>query len=561
VKILGLNDSHDSGAALIENGEIKAAVNEERLIRSKLCWGFPSNAIIETLKIADSEPGDIDLIAIASKSLPATTKAHPYQEGILFEESNRKLGATLGRSMGWFFERDAWIPFHKAFGIPKFIKRRKILLELLKKMGFDCPVKFYDHHLCHAASAYFTSGKKESLILTEDAAGDALSATVSIGKKGEIERLKEIDSFNSIAKYYSYVTVLSGFKEGKHEGKITGLAAHGEPRFEEDFRNMIRFKNGGFANVSHLRHEAAKNRIRAFWNNSGKEDLAASVQKFIEEEMKELASYWIDQTGVKDISVAGGIFANVRVNQEIVENTDAESIFVHPHMGDGGLALGAALQAFSTEKKLKPFSIEDVYFGNTPGEAPEGIEKDFRLVESNSLETEVADLLKKEKVVGLCNGRMEYGPRALGNRTILANPNKQEINDVLNKRLKRTEFMPFAPVFEPSMAPGHLNKYKNAVYPAKFMTITFYTKGLEGAPAIVHVDNTARPQVVKRNTNKSYHDMISAFRDVTGIPCLINTSFNVHEEPIVCRAEDAFKSYEQNCVDALVLNNELYLKK
>ncbi|MCX6802571.1 MAG: hypothetical protein NT067_05690 [Candidatus Diapherotrites archaeon] len=567
MKILGVSDSHDSGAAVIEDGAILAAVNEERLIRSKLCWGFPSNSIIKVLELAKLAPGDIDLIAVASKNLPITEKAHPYQEGILFEESNRMLASKLGRRMGWFFETQHWVRAHRLLGTPKYLSRKKALGAIFRKMGFNCPVKYFEHHQCHAASAYFTGGKKTALVITSDAAGDALSATVSRGEDGHLMRLKEVGSFNSLAKYYSYVTVICGFKEGRHEGKITGLAAHGKPVYLENLGQMIEFRNGGFSNKSHLRHEAAKKRILEFDASAKKEDLAASVQQFTEEEMKKFAKYWIGRTGIEDLVLAGGIFANVRINQELLENTGAKSVFIHPHMGDGGLALGAALYAYSLEKKLEPFAIDDVYFGNEPGEIKEGsrdseiIEKKYRRVETNSPETEVAALLKKELVVGLCNGRMEYGPRALGNRTILANPSKNEINADLNKRLKRTEFMPFAPVFEPEMAPPHLINYVRGQYPAKFMTITFYTEGLENAPAIVHIDNTARPQVIEKKANPAYFGMVRAFREETGIPCAVNTSFNVHEEPIVCTAHDALMSFEQGCIDALVLNGELFVKK
>jgi len=566
MKILGISDSHDSGAALIEKGKIKAAVNEERLIRSKLCWGFPLNSIKKALELSGLDAGDIDLIAIASKNLPITKRAHSYQEGILFEESNRRLGALLGKHFGWFFTTSHWIKMHKLIGLPRYLRRKNALGTLLKKMGFECPVKYYEHHLCHAASAYYTGGKKDALILTADAAGDALSATVSVGHNGKISRLKEVDSFNSIAKYYSYVTVICGFKEGRHEGKITGLSAHGEPIYLENFRKMIEFRDGGFVNKCYLRHDAAKQHILSFDKDFKKEDMAASIQRFIEEEMKKFTQYWIEKTGVNDLAVAGGLFANVRLNQELLENTNTQSIFIHPHMGDGGLAMGAALQAYATEKKLLPFKLTDVYFGNEPG----GIEKisedakllrKYRLIETNSIETEVAEILKNERVVGLCQGRMEYGPRALGNRTILANPNRREINNILNRRLKRTEFMPFAPVFESEIAAKHLKNYFKGKYPAKFMTITFYTKELESAPAIVHIDNTARPQVLERKINKLYFDIVKVFRELTKIPCLINTSFNVHEEPIVCTAHDAFKSFDQGCVDALVLNGELYVKK
>jgi len=324
-------------------------------------------------------------------------------------------------------------------------------------------------------------------------------------------------------------------------------------------------------NHSRSRHGSALRKMRLYLGDFSKENLAASVQLHLEQNMLKYVNYWVERTGLHDVVAAGGVFANVKLNQRIAESSAVKSFFVHPHMGDGGIAVGAALYALAGHRLsqgsvLKPEKLANVYFGPSFGqdEIQDALEKHgLRAKDSNDIEAETAQAVAKKKIVGFFQGRMEYGPRALGNRSILADPTDRKINDWLNKRLHRTEFMPFAPSALESSAAAFYENYGASAYPAKFMTITFGVpkEKEEIAPAVVHVDHTARPQVVDKITNKRYHNALRAYEDITGLPLLVNTSFNVHEEPIVCSPDDAIRSFEKDAVDVLVMENFIVEKK
>ena len=401
------------------------------------------------------------------------------------------------------------------------------------------------------------------MIITADASGDALSTTVSVAKEGNIKRVLELSSYNSIASYYSYVTQICGYKPSKHEGKITGLAAHGTPKYFNVFQKMIKYENGRIVNRSNSRHDMTLQKIKKRIKNYSKEDLAASVQCHLEENISKFISYWVHKTKISDVIVAGGIFANVKLNQRIAEIPTVESFFAHPHMGDGGIGVGAALYISMQEQldkgSFKPYKLQNVYFG--PEFSNAKIEEAITISglkgeNIKNIEKYVAEKIAQKKIVGHFNGRMEYGPRALGNRSILADPTDTTINDWLNKRLHRTEFMPFAPSILDTGAPNYYKKYEKSAYPAQFMTITFdTTKKALKAKAVVHIDHTTRPQVVSKEQNPRYYKILQLHKQITGLPLFVNTSFNIHEEPIVCTPADAIKSFNQGCVDVLVMGN------
>jgi len=275
----------------------------------------------------------------------------------------------------------------------------------------------------------------------------------------------------------------------------------------------------------------------------------------------------VDNTGLTDIVMAGGVFGNVKLNQRIAQIPKVTSLFIHPDMGDGGTALGAAFIEWEKElsKRGKSFlgkRLNNVYFG--PEYTDKNIEdalKKYSLPYEfhKDIECRIARLISEKKIIGRFNGRLEYGPRALGNRSIIAEPTDKTINDWLNKRLRRTEFMPFAPSVLDRAAPSLYKDYSKAAYAAEFMTITFDVEphAQKMAPAVCHIDNTARPQVVTKEQNPSYYKIIEEFEKITGIPIIVNTSFNMHEEPIVCTPEDAIRAFLDGSVDYLALGNYL----
>lgn len=571
MNILGIYEGHSSGAALITNKEIRAVISEERLSRIKMhdgrIHGFPFRSIKNVLKICKLTPEDIDIIAIAIE--PPLNLMLDCWSDLLRTRNFTWIFYFLQKLQGTKGPLNYFSPYYHQS------KRMRYIKKSLAELGFSPGThKIYvDHHMAHAASAYFTSAKDHCLIVTLDGKGDGLSGSVYLGEDGNITRLKRIPHYHSLGYFYSSITVMLGFKQSRHEGKITGLAAYGTP--DSAAYNVLKdtvsynLKDGGIK--FHLSEKIPFPLYPLFYSypfvlqykkmlqNFKREDVAAAAQRRLEEVVHEFIQHWVNSTKVFDVVAAGGIFANVKLNQKVLEMPEVNSLFIHPAMGDDGLALGAALYALSSVEPLDPVKLTHVYFGpeyddveieNALGEDNIQYEK------VNNIEKYIGSLLSEGKVIGRFDGRMEYGPRALGNRSILYKPTDPSVNDWLNKRLNRTEFMPFAPSILEEYASELYIKYDKGKYPAKFMTITFdVTKeGKKLAPAVVHVDGTARPQVVS-NENPSYQKIIRAFYEETGLPIIINTSFNMHEEPIVCSPKDAINAFKRGSVDVLAIGN------
>jgi carbamoyltransferase len=447
-------------------------------------------------------------------------------------------------------------------------RRSAIEQRLREDWGFTCPLRFIDHHFAHACSAYFTSGLDEATVITLDGAGDNTSSRVYWVKDGQFRQVNNVDSFNSLGNYYAYITHICGFKAQKHEGKIAGLAAYGEPIYADLLKQFISYEGGKTVNKGQVFYWAAVKAIeKALPKAYTREDLASSIQRVLEEVGCAYIQHWVGKTGCGDLALAGGVFANVKFNQAIYELDNVRSLFIHPGMGDEGLAVGAALALSASLEptagaRTAPTRLTDVYWGCRYGEREiaSAIEKSGLKAERvPDIERKVAELLAQGAVVARFKGRMEYGPRALGNRSILYQPTDPSVNDWLNKRLKRTEFMPFAPVTLAEFAEQCYENLSGARYPANFMTVTFNCTGWmkERCPAVVHVDGTARPQIVEQQTNPSYYRILDEYCKITGLPSLINTSFNMHEEPIVCSPEDAIRGFEDGHLDYLAIGNYL----
>ena len=568
--VLGIADSITSGAALVRDGRLVAAVNEERLDRNKMSMGFPRLSIAEVMRVAGVAPNEVDRVAVGTNHLFWRPEALPFID--YFRASKGRLRDSLLAAGGTFSPvlGNSAAARNVYFNLKKTLtsgRRRRIPQVLRDDFGIAAPVEFLDHHLCHAASAYYTSGFDESTVITFDGAGDGKCSRVYRVRRGDFEELHDLDSYDSVGNYYAYVTHLCGFQSHKHEGKITGLAAYGEPTYRDLLERYVSWDGPNVRNIGKcFDHSALAKLERDLPPDFSPEDLSASVQVVLEESVASYADHWVRQSGLPDVAIAGGVFANVKLNQRIHELGAVANLFVHPGMGDDGLAVGAALYESGRQTRYQPAPVmKDVYLG--PGFSDDEIdaairESGARVVEaSGPLERTVAELLADGKVVARCDGRMEYGPRALGNRTIMYQTTDPSVNDWLNKRLSRTEFMPFAPV---TLWEERHKCYRNlagAEESARFMTITFdcTDQMADQSPAVVHVDGTARPQLIRREDNPSYYRILEEYRAITGIPSLINTSFNIHEEPIVNTPSEAIKAFRSSELDALILGDRLVI--
>jgi carbamoyltransferase len=571
MKILGISDGMTGGTALIEDGKIIYAVHEERLIRAKMATGFPKQSISKILEDTQTKPEEIKAIAVATVNEFFREEAIAYNGWLMREQSPMKETLlSVASGVNQIFGARPFLQ-RSYYGLKSLTgrgRRKAIERRLREDWGFTCPIRFIDHHFAHACSTYYTSGLQDATVITMDGAGDNASSHVYLVKDGHFQKLWEVSSFNSIGNYYAYITHICGFKAQKHEGKITGLAAYGEPAYVDILKQFIAYETESTVNKGQVFYWAAVKAIeKALPPSYKKEDLASSIQQVLEEAGSRYIQHWVERTGCGDLALAGGVFANVKFNQRIHELNNVRSIFIHPGMGDEGLAVGAAfaldVMSDSTgSKKITSTKLTDVYFGPCYSEREingaieqAGLKAEY----APDIERKMAELLAQGAVVARFDGRMEYGPRALGNRSILYQPTDPTVNDWLNKRLKRTEFMPFAPVTLAEYADQCYENLDGAQYPANFMTITFNCTDWmkKHCPAVVHVDGTARPQLIDKNTNPSYYKIVDEYRKITDLPSVINTSFNMHEEPIVCSPADAIRSFMDGRMDYLAIGNYL----
>jgi carbamoyltransferase len=571
VLVLGIIDSKPSTAALLEDGRIVAAVAEERLCRKKMATGVPRQAIDEVLRLAGSAPSDVDRVAIAQRISvfqPEPTEWTGWFDGEQAPQvsSFDRLGSSLAPVLGHF--PPAWKMHHLLKGLV-FRERREALPRLLREEhGLTAPARFYDHHYCHATSAYYTSGLAEALVVTLDGGGDGLSGSVWVGREGRLRRLSRVDSFNSLGNFYSYVTALCGFRAEKHEGKITGLAAYGKPAYADILREFVGYREPGKIRYRiPVYHRSALRQLSArLPGDFDRADLAASVQLVLEEIGVAFVSHWLRRTGLRGLAVAGGVFANVKLNQRVHELEEVDRFFVHPAMDDGGLAVGGALAFLAARGPVPPpdliGTLPDVYLGPDygDGEIVRAIEEaGFEPSPRTDIHGAIADQLARGRVVARFHGRMEYGPRALGGRSILYRADDPSVNDWLNDQLQRTEFMPFAPAPLAEHAGRCFENLAGAEDSARFMTVTFdCTEEMRRAsPGVVHLDGTARPQIVDAETAPDLHGILMAYHGRTGVPSIVNTSFNMHEEPIVCSPADALRAFRLGHLDCLAIGDHL----
>ena len=569
--VLGIIDSKPSSAAILKDGQILSAIAEERLCRMKMASGMPRQAIKQVMLDAGVTAKDIDVVAVAQKV--SVFEPEPIPWNGWFDAKHAGKPRPFERISGTLAPIAGYIPFaQKAHHQLKGILSRKRLYQipelLEREYGITAPVKYYDHHFCHATSAYYTSNYDNALVVTLDGGGDGLSGSVYHGENGRLTRLSAVDSFNSLGNFYSYITHLCGFKAESHEGKITGLAALGQPAYIDILREFVSYEEPGQIQYTvPMYHRSALKQIASrLPENFDKADLAASVQLLLEEIGIQFIQYWLRKTGIRSIAVAGGVFSNVKFNQRVHELEEVDNFFVHPAMDDSGLAVGGAFAALADEPGADPARLlqrlKNVYFGTsyTDDEIRKAIDASgFEATYEPEITDTIAKLLAEGRVVARFTGRMEYGPRALGHRSILYQTTDPSINDWLNTHLLRTEFMPFAPATLQEYADECFDGLDGARDSARYMTITFNCteKMRQQSPGVVHVDGTARPQILDPDTAPDFYKIGMAYHKLTGIPSLINTSFNMHGEPIVCTPEDALRSFNQGKLDYLAIGNWL----
>ncbi|MBY0514484.1 MAG: hypothetical protein K2P78_11300 [Gemmataceae bacterium] len=600
MRVIGISPlDKDSTVSFMDDGRVLFACGEERLSRVKLQSGFPDRALKMGFERTGWDVGSVDAVAYAF--FDWDEEARLIREAMQLDARTGGAGTLRAAAARYSTAAKADYRVDRTTRIPgldteasEFVPRKSWLKRLaygtlassgwldwrahrslfadwakraiddhkqwsgelaagLKRFGLDrVPLRRFHHHDTHAANSFHASGYDRALAVTLDGYGSGCCGGVyAVGPDG-IRVLHRFAFPNSLGIFYEHVTSGLGFKPSRHEGKIVGLASYGNPKLLADVL-LDRFDttNGDIRIRGGMDHHIT----RALAGRFAKRDVAAAYQFVLEEVARRAISYWVAKTGHTRVVVSGGVHANVKLNQRIREIPGVEAVFVYPNMGDGGCGTGAAMLAFGHERMPKE-GFDTVYFG------PDYTEADIRAAldadglkyeRHDDVEERVAGLLAENAIVGRFNGRMEYGPRALGNRSVLYPAREPEVNQWLNKQLGRTEFMPFAPACLASAAPRLFKNLTGCEKTAEFMTVTFdcTDEMKRHSPAAVHVDGTARPQLVTPRSNPSFHRILSAYEARTGIPVLINTSFNMHEEPIVGSPQDAVRAFLLGNVDYL----------
>ncbi len=585
--ILGISAFyHDSAACLLKDGKIIAAAQEERFTRKKHDPGYPKHAIEFVLKYSKMRLSEIDQIVFFEK---------PF---LKFERLLETYVAYAPRG---------FISFSKA--MPLWIKeklfQKKFLFNKLKQhdenFNSDENIFFSEHHLSHAASAFFPSPFEEAVVLTADGVGEWATTTVALGKKNNLEIKKEIHFPHSLGLLYSAFTYYTGFKVNSGEYKLMGLAPYGNPIYEKKVKELVDIKDDGTFRLDQKYFNYATGLTmtnKNFHNLFGRQprnpknekitqfhmDIASSIQKVTEEIMIKLARAIRQEYNINNLCLAGGVALNCVANGKILKEKIFDNIWIQPAAGDAGGSLGAALALWHIEqKKERVISKSDEMKGSYLGTEfnQREIEKElnsvganFEILQYEDLISKTVEYLSNEKAIGWFQGRMEFGPRALGARSILGDPRSETMQKNLNLKVKyRESFRPFAPSILREDLPDWFNINVESPYMLlvadissnKKIQMNVEQKKLFGIdklnikrseiPAVTHVDYSARIQTVNEKTNKPYYDLISKFKEKTGCPVLVNTSFNVRGEPIVNSPTDAFNCFMGTELDYLVIGN------
>jgi carbamoyltransferase len=588
VYILGISCYyHDAAAALLRDGQIVAAAEEERFSRIKHDFGFPKQAIRFCLDQAGIEGRDLD-------------------HAVFFEKPFRKLDRILMTVLQTYPQ--SWKVFRESM-ISWMLDKMWVATTLQSELGVaKDKVLFCEHHLSHAASAYLCSPFDEAAILTVDGVGEWVTATYGVGHGHDIKLLKQIEFPHSLGLLYSAFTAFLGFEVNEGEYKVMGMAPYGQPRYVDKVWKLVHqnedgsfFLNTDYFSFHHSTDRTFNRRFEALFGdprpsklkfftedtgfpkyfgdppsnylelcrlNQRYADIASSIQQVTEELLLGMARNVYKQTGMKRLCIAGGVGLNSVANSRMLRETPFEELFVQPAAGDGGGALGAALWAYNTLLgQPRNFTMKHAYWGsrNSEVEISDFLRQNNiahrQLKNEDELVDTVVERLVGAKVVGWSQGRFEWGPRALGNRSILADPRNPEMKDIVNAKIKfREPYRPFAPSVLAECAETYF-ELPNAClhYPARYMLYVVPVKSsAQGTlPAITHVDGTGRLQTVFQEQSPLYHHLIRRFREATGVPVVLNTSFNLKGEPIVTTPANAFQTFRASEMDTLVMENFL----
>ena len=591
--ILGISAFyHDSAACLLKDGKIIAAAQEERFTRKKHDPSYPYHAIEFVLKYANLKLSEVDQI-------------------VFFEKPFLKFERLLETYVA--FAPRGFISFAKA--MPLWIKEKLFQKNFLfnklkvhdKDYKSDQNIFFSDHHLSHAASAFFPSPFEEAIVLTADGVGEWATTTIAVGKENNLEIEKEIHFPHSLGLLYSAFTYYTGFKVNSGEYKLMGLAPYGKPVYEDKIKKLVDIKEDGTFRLDQKYFNYAtgltmtNNKFDDLFGQKARDprnekitqfhmDIAASIQKITEEIMIKLAKSIRKDYGIKNLCLAGGVALNCVANGKILKEKIFDNIWIQPAAGDAGGSLGAALALWYVEQGNKRnVNLNDDMKGSYLGPefTEDEIEEELKLIGANYEKVNYEDLINKtteflsnEKAIGWFQGRMEFGPRALGGRSILGDPRSDKMQKNLNLKVKyRESFRPFAPSvlredlkewFDMNVDSPYM-LLVSSINSCKRIEMTREQKKLFGLdklnlkrsdiPAVTHVDYSARIQTVNKDNNKRYYDLISKFKEKTGCPVVVNTSFNVRGEPIVNTPTDAFNCFMGTDLDYLVIGNCILDKK
>jgi len=586
MNILGISCYyHDAAAALLQNGQLVAAAEEERFSRVKHDFGFPVHAIKFCLETGNIRSQDLDYV-------------------VFFEKPFRKLDRILASVLQTYPQ--SWKVFRESM-ISWIIDKMWVASTLQSELGIDrSKILFSEHHLSHAASAFLCSPYEESAILTVDGVGDWVTATCGVGKGSEIRRTKHIEFPHSLGLLYSAFTAFLGFEVNEGEYKVMGMAPYGKSRYADKVWKVVRQdSDGSFSlDMDYFTFHYSTNRMyssklvelfgeprpreMAFFTeatgfpkyfgeppanyaelcriNEHYADIAASIQHVTEELLLGMARNLQKETGQKKLCIAGGVALNSVANSRILRETDFDEIYIQPAAGDSGAAVGAALWAYnSLLGKPRTFVMKHAYWGKSYSDAEissflaENNIQHRRIENDSELLDETVERLTNGKVVGWYQGRFEWGPRALGNRSILADPRNPGMKDIVNSKIKfREPYRPFAPSVLAERAEDYFDLPNAAQqYPARYMLYVTQVKPdqRKTLPATTHEDGTARLQTVFREENPRYYALIERFGQATGVPVVLNTSFNLRGEPIVTTPANAFSTFSKSEMDSLVLGN------
>jgi carbamoyltransferase len=557
LNILGIWDGHDSGAALLQDGRLVSAINEERLTRRKLEIVFPARSIAACLAQSELAPQEIDIVA-ATTCDPAKTlgRVWPGSKERYYNVRRRKTaqGPLAGLTRTMKYRMTEWSPGSVSRAVSSIVLKRQIA-----RHGFNrAKLQIVDHHVAHAAAAAWTSGFDRCAVLTIDGLGDGLSATISTFTNGQLNRIAASSARHSIGVFFEHVTNLLNMRELEDEGKVMALADYAAPidNANNPLLPWIRV-NDGIITTEWPGHAFRRPLARVHWRFPN-EQFAYLAQQTVERVVVALARDAVRLTGHRHLALAGGVVSNVKATRQIRNLPEVDDVFVFPHMGDGGLALGAAVSASAGSGDPPRIDMDRLDLG--PAYDPRVIESSLRAANlpapcvGGNLPCRVAELLAGGKIVMWFQGGMEYGPRALGHRSVLARPDRADLRDRLNLVLKRRVwYQPFCPSMLESEAPRLLSDWSGGRNRAMTMAYRVSETHREQLAGVMSIDGTCRPQIVGDDNDGPFAEVLRLARKHWGVAAVLNTSFNIHGEPLVCSPDQAVDVFLRSGADALAI--------